>query len=250
MPRGLPQRLVVDQRRLHLDVAAAARSRAGGDPRAGCRASSPWGARRASPASARRSGTGRAARPSRRWSRARACSSRSRCASRSFWRVERRPVDPRELGVRAVAAPVRAGERGELDRLDRRARLQVRPAAQIGEGALGVQRDPAFGGADELDLVRLLLRLEPRDRGVGRDLLARPGSVPPRAGGRSPSRSRSRSSSLIGSGTRSRSRSRRRSAGRSRSSRPGAGASRPRRAGARSSAGAPRARRGRACRAS
>ncbi len=88
---------------------------------------------------------------------------------------ERGPVDPRELGVRAVPAPVRARERGELDCLDRRARLQVRSPAQVGERTLRVQRDPAFRRAHELDLVGLLLRLEPLDGGIGRHLLARPG---------------------------------------------------------------------------
>ena len=34
-------------------------------------------------------------------------------------RVEGRPVDPRQLRVLLVAAPIRTGEPGELDRLDR-----------------------------------------------------------------------------------------------------------------------------------
>ena len=48
-PRRDPERLVVDQRRLHLGVAAAARSRAGAGPRARSRSPSPSGARTASP---------------------------------------------------------------------------------------------------------------------------------------------------------------------------------------------------------
>src|SRR3954454_10343060 len=75
-------------------------------------------------------------------------------------RVERGAVDPGQLGVLLVAAPVRAGEAGQLERLDRLRVLQVRPAAEVGELALGVQRDVALRGADELDLVRLPLRTE------------------------------------------------------------------------------------------
>ena len=89
---------------------------------------------------------------------------------------ERRPVDPRQLRVLLVAAPVGAGERGELERLDRRRGLQVRAAAEVGEVALGVERDRALGGVDELDLVLLALGREPRPRLVGRDLLALPGA--------------------------------------------------------------------------
>src|SRR5579884_360199 len=44
-------------------------------------------------------------------------------------RVERRPVDAGELLVVLVAAPVRAGEAGQLERLDRLRGLQVRAAA-------------------------------------------------------------------------------------------------------------------------
>ena len=89
---------------------------------------------------------------------------------------ERRPVDARQLRVLLVAAPVGAGERGELEGLDRRGGLQVRAAAEVGEVALGVERDRALGGVDELDLVLLALGREPRPRLVGRDLLALPGA--------------------------------------------------------------------------
>ncbi len=58
---------------------------------------------------------------------------------------ERRPVDARQLRVLLVAAPVGAGERGELEGLDRRRGLQVRAAAEVGEVALGVERDRALG---------------------------------------------------------------------------------------------------------
>src|SRR5580765_2648228 len=70
-------------------------------------------------------------------------------------RVEGRAVDPGQLRVALVATPVRAGEPRELDRLDRRRVLQVRPAAEGGEVALRVQRDVALGRVDQLDLVRL-----------------------------------------------------------------------------------------------
>ena len=92
-------------------------------------------------------------------------------------RVEGRPVDPGQLRVALVAAPVRAREAGELDRLDRLRVLQVRPAAEIGEVALRVEGDRALCRVDELDLVRLLLLREPPPRVVRGDLLARP--LPP-----------------------------------------------------------------------
>ena len=53
-------------------------------------------------------------------------------------RIERGAVDPRELRVGGVAAPVRAGEAGQLERLDRLRVLQVRPAAEVGEVAHAV----------------------------------------------------------------------------------------------------------------
>ena len=73
-----------------------------------------------------------------------------------------------------VAAPVGAGEARQLERLDRLGVLQVRAAAEVGEVALGVERDVALGRVDELDLVRLALGLEALARLVARDLLARP----------------------------------------------------------------------------
>src|SRR4029078_10456381 len=88
--------------------------------------------------------------------------------------VEGGAVDARQLRLRHVAAPVRAGEAGELERLDRLRALQVRAAAEVGEVALRVEGDRAVGGVDELDLVRLPLGLEPVAGLVARDLLARP----------------------------------------------------------------------------
>ena len=54
-------------------------------------------------------------------------------------RVERCPVDARQLRVVLVAAPVRAREARELDRLDRLRVLQVRAAAEVGELTLRVE---------------------------------------------------------------------------------------------------------------
>src|SRR5262245_44330778 len=82
-------------------------------------------------------------------------------------RVERGAVDPRQLRVLLVAAPVRAREARELDRLDRARVLEVRPAAEVGEVALRVEGDRAVGGVDELDLVALALLLEAAARVVG-----------------------------------------------------------------------------------
>jgi hypothetical protein len=48
-------------------------------------------------------------------------------------RVEGGAIDPGELRVRRVAAPVGAGQAGQLQRLDRLRVLQVRAATEIGE---------------------------------------------------------------------------------------------------------------------
>ncbi len=87
---------------------------------------------------------------------------------------ERRPVHAGQLLVLLVAAPVRARERRQLHGLDRRRVLEMRALAEVGELALAVERDVAFGRVHELDLVRLALGLEPRLRVVAGDLLARP----------------------------------------------------------------------------
>src|SRR5436189_126564 len=72
-------------------------------------------------------------------------------------RVERRPVDPRQLLVVLVAAPVRARESGQLHGLDRLGVLQMRATAEIREVALRIDGDRAFRRVDELHLVRLVL---------------------------------------------------------------------------------------------
>ena len=124
----------------------------------------------------------------------------------------------------------------------------MRPAAQVEEIALRVERDVAVGRVDELDLVRLALALESAARLVAVDLLALP--VAPLG---------DLAADLLleplehvlarpARETRSRSRSRSRSAGRSPPSCPGRAGAPPRRAGARPSGGAPRARRDRPCR--
>src|SRR5215211_2916232 len=64
--------------------------------------------------------------------------------------VERGPVHARELGLRLVAPPIRSGQREELHRLDRPRVLQVRPAAEIGELALAVERDLSVGRVSDL----------------------------------------------------------------------------------------------------
>ena len=89
-------------------------------------------------------------------------------------RVEGRPVDAGQLWVLLVAAPVRAGEAGELERLDRLRVLEVRAAAEVGEVALRVERDRLVRRVDELDLVRLVLLLEPGPRLVAADLASLP----------------------------------------------------------------------------
>ena len=62
---------------------------------------------------------------------------------------EGRAVDPRQLGVLLVPAPIGAGEAGQLDRLDRARVLKMRAAAEIREVALCVERDLTLGGVDE-----------------------------------------------------------------------------------------------------
>src|SRR4051794_33590316 len=60
-------------------------------------------------------------------------------------RVEGRAVDAGQLRVLLVTAPVRAGEAGQLERLDRPRVLEMRAAAEVGEVALRVERDRLLG---------------------------------------------------------------------------------------------------------
>ena len=188
-------------------------------------------------------------RPSTRWSRARASSTAGEVRRQVVRRVEGRAVDPGQLRVLLVAAPVRTREPGELDRLDRLRILQMRAAAEIGEVALRVQRDVPFGTCRRAR--PCTARLRPRSAPAPpparspRATTTAPPPAPCRSRPRS-ARGRTRGSAR---GTRSRSRSRSRSAARSRSSRPGTAAAPPRRAGGRSSGAAHRGRPGRPCRA-
>jgi len=70
-------------------------------------------------------------------------------------RIESGAVDTSQLRVVLVAAPVRAREPRELDRLDRARVLQMRSAAEVREVTLRVEGDRSFSATDELDLVRL-----------------------------------------------------------------------------------------------
>ena len=95
---------------------------------------------------------------------------------------EGRPVDPREHLAVGVAAPVCARDRLQLDRADALRARRVRPAAQVGEGAVGVERDGVDAVVlhqilDELDLVVLALAAEALERLLDRDVLAREGLV-------------------------------------------------------------------------
>ena len=191
---------VVEQRRLHLEVAALARSRARRRSSSTFQITIPFGCQNGEPGErSSRAGTGRAAC---RAGGGRACAPPRAARGRRPGRpgVEGRAVDPRQLRVVLVAAPVRAGEAGQLERLDRLRVLQVRPAAEVGEVALRVEGDVAVGGVDELDLVRLVLGLETASRLLARDLLARSTRALRRAPAASPPRSARRSSSQIGSG--------------------------------------------------
>lgn len=67
-------------------------------------------------------------------------------------------VNAGEHLVLLVAAPVGSGDRGELDGLDQPRVGQVRSPAEVGECAVGVERDRAvFQVADQLHFVRIAL---------------------------------------------------------------------------------------------
>ena len=197
--RGLPERLVVDERRLHLEVAAArvlARRRSSST----FQIAIPFGCQNGEPGEALLEVEEVELRPEP------PVVVRARLLEPLEVRVEvglreeRRAVDPRQLRVLLVAAPVRAGEARQLDRLDRRRVLEVRPAAEVGEVALRVERDVAVRGVDQLDLVRLALGLEARARLLAADLRRAPTTGPPRARAAISSSIAARSASWIGSG--------------------------------------------------
>src|SRR5262249_6647971 len=81
-------------------------------------------------------------------------------------RGESGAVDARELRVGRVAAPVRAGEAGQLEGLDRLRVLQMRAAAEVGEvppiPMLSVEGDVPFGRVNELELVGVVREQLPR----------------------------------------------------------------------------------------
>ena len=84
-------------------------------------------------------------------------------------RQERGAVDPGEHGPAGVAAPVGPRHRGELEGLDPLRARAVRPAAEVGERAVPVERDRVHGLVadevlDQLHLVVLALAAEALDR--------------------------------------------------------------------------------------
>ena len=85
------------------------------------------------------------------------------------------PVDPLQHLVARIAAPVRARDLHQLEDLELAGRRHVRPAAEVGEPAFGVERDVFVrrDRRDDLGLVVLAERLEVRDRVVARHELAR-----------------------------------------------------------------------------
>ena len=92
-------------------------------------------------------------------------------------RAERRPIHAREHLAVGVAAPVGARHARELERLDPLGAGAVRAAAQVGEGAVAVERDGLHALVshqvlDQLDLVVLPLAAEALDRVGHRDVLA------------------------------------------------------------------------------
>ena len=77
-------------------------------------------------------------------------------------REERGPVDPRQHRALGVPAPIGAGGRLQREGLDRGGARRVRTTAEIGERAIGVERDRlhvavAHQIVDQLHLVRLIL---------------------------------------------------------------------------------------------
>ena len=71
---------------------------------------------------------------------------------------ERDAVDARQHLTFLVAAPIGAGNRQQLDGLDRTRVGDVRAAAEVGEIAVGIERNGAvFEGLDQFDLVGVAL---------------------------------------------------------------------------------------------
>ena len=88
-------------------------------------------------------------------------------------REPRRAVDPLEHRLLLVAAPVGARRRQQLERLELAGGLHVRPAAEVDEVALRVERHRRRGDAlEDLDLVTLAAPSEELDRLRARHLLA------------------------------------------------------------------------------
>ena len=92
--------------------------------------------------------------------------------------VEGGAVDAGEHLALGVAAPVGARHRQQLERLHALGRRRVRAAAEVGERAVGVEADGLDALVsdevlDQLDLVVLALALEALERGRHRDVLAR-----------------------------------------------------------------------------
>src|SRR5439155_1745587 len=79
-----------------------------------------------------------------------------------------RAIDPLQHFIARVPAPVRPGELGQLEHLELARRGHVRAAAEVGELALGVERDllPGRDRGDDLGLVMLADRLEVAHRVV------------------------------------------------------------------------------------
>ena len=200
VPRRLPERLVVDERRLAPRSSRGARSRARRRSSSTLKIAIPFGCQNGEPGECSSKWKRSSCWPSRRWSlRARLLEPREIRVEVGL-REERRPVDPCQLRVLLVAAPVRAGEARQLERLDRLRVLQVRAAAEVGEVALGVERDVALGACRRAR--PCTARPPPRSgraRRRGRSPRA-PRRAPRRARAGPPPRSRRGRSSRIGSG--------------------------------------------------
>ena len=201
MAGGDPEPLVVDQRRLHLDVAAL-RVLAAAEVLEDVPDHHPLRVpeRRAGrdvlgeveevelPAE---HGGGLAARAS---------SSAGEVRRQVVRRVEGRAVDPGQLRVLLVAAPVRTREPGELDRLDRLRILQMRAAAEIGEVALRVQRDVALPHCRRARPCTARSRPRSAPRASSREISSRDHDRPSSSSLPISASIRSRSDSWIGSG--------------------------------------------------